>query len=82
MLQIEPKWAKIKVLFLTASKYCGSSLKIDFVVVVVVILASKLLSNCNWTAFVNVINMFRKMLKYFQVYEVLIVSSRKYFIHL
>ena len=46
--------------FLTASKYCGSGLKIDLVVVVVVVVI-KLLSN--WTAFVrfNVINTFRKM---------------------
>ena len=33
------------LVFLTASKYCGSGLKIDFVVVVVVVLVIELLSN-------------------------------------
>ena len=50
-------------LFLTASKYCGSGLKIGLVVVVIliVVLVIELLSN--WTAFVrfNVIKIFRKM---------------------
>ena len=50
--------------FLTASKYCGSGLKIDLVVVVVVVVI-KLLSNS--TAFVrfDVINIFRIMKKIF-----------------
>ena len=46
--------------FFTASKYCGSGLKIDLVVVVVVILlVIKLLSNSTAFSSFNVINIFR-----------------------
>ena len=35
----------VRQFFLTASKYCGSGLKIDLVVVVILVLVIKLLSN-------------------------------------
>ena len=68
---------------MTASKYCGSGLKIDLVVVVVVgilVLVNKLLSNS--TAFVrfNVIKMFSHNVKIFSSLYKIIVLIRKYFI--
>ena len=67
--------------FLTASE---SGLKTDLGVVVVVILLLVIKFLSNWTAFVNfnVINIFRKTEKYFHVYKTQIVLSRKHFIHL